>query len=106
MEHPNHDQAGGRAHTRPSAQTNELQVEIRVKGRIDADWSDWFGGLRILHGEVDETLLVGTLVDQAWIYGILAALQALNLPLISVNVQESGARASAQAIDASGTKEE
>ena len=45
-------------------------VEIRVKGRIDEHWSDWFEGLMITHTDEDETILSGTVVDQAALYGI------------------------------------
>jgi len=63
-------------------------VEIRVKGHIDARWSDWFEGLTIRHTEQDETILLGTVVDQAALYGLLAKLRGLGLPLISVNSVE------------------
>ena len=59
-------------------------VEIRVKGRIDEHWSDWFDDLTITHAD-DETVLSGTIVDQAALYGLLARLRDLGLPLLSVN---------------------
>jgi hypothetical protein len=78
-----------------------LCVEIRVKGRVDEQWSDWFGGLNILHTEQNETVLVGAVIDQAAIYGLLAGLGSLNLPLVSVNVSEAGEQAAAQGAAAS-----
>ena len=60
-------------------------VEIRVKGRIDEHWSDWFDDLTITHTDQDETILSGTVVDQAALYGLLAKLRDLGLPLLSVN---------------------
>ena len=63
-------------------------VEIRVKGQIDEHWSDWFEGLTIQHTEQDETILLGAVVDQAALYGLLAKLRGLGLPLISVNSVE------------------
>jgi hypothetical protein len=60
-------------------------VEICVKGRMDEHWSDWFEGLTITHTEEDETILSGSVVDQAALYGLLAKLGALGLPLLSVN---------------------
>jgi hypothetical protein len=59
-------------------------IEIRVKGRIDAHWSDWFDGLAIAHAG-DETILRGSVVDQTALYGILSKLRNLGLPLVSVN---------------------
>jgi len=64
-------------------------VEIRVKGRIDEHWSDWFEGLTITHTDEDETILSGTVVDQAALYGLLAKLRDLRLPLLSVNRTET-----------------
>ncbi len=64
------------------------KVEIRVKGRIDEHWSDWFEGLTITHIDQDETILSGTVVDQATLYGLLAKLRDLGLPLVSVQPSE------------------
>ena len=63
-------------------------IEIRVKGRIDEHWSDWFQGLTITHTDQDETILSGTVVDQAALYGLLARLRDLGLPLLSVKQVE------------------
>ncbi len=63
-------------------------VEIRVKGRIGEHWSDWFGGLTIMHTEQDETLLTGAVVDQAALYGLIGRLRDLGLPLVSVHLAE------------------
>jgi len=65
-----------------------LRAEIRVKGRIDEHWSDWFEDLTIEHTEEDETVLTGDVVDQAALYGLLAKLRDLGLPLISVDSVE------------------
>jgi hypothetical protein len=59
-------------------------VEIRIRGRIDEHWSDWFAGLEITHTEQDETILTGAVTDQAALYGLLARLRDLGLPLVSV----------------------
>ena len=64
-------------------------VEIRVKGRIDEHWSDWFDDLTITHTDQDETILSGTVVDQAALYGLLAKLRDLGLPLLSVTRTEA-----------------
>ena len=64
-----------------------FKIEIRVKGRIDKHWSDWFEGLTITYAEsgAAETVLAGTVADQAALYGLLANLGALGLSLLSVN---------------------
>ena len=65
-----------------------LQVEIRFKGQIAAQWSEWFGGLTVAPGEGEETTLSGTVVDQAAFYGLIARLRDLGLTLISVHSNE------------------
>jgi hypothetical protein len=60
------------------------QIEIRVKGQIDRDWSDWIGGLVITHPAKGETLLTGSVRDQAALYGLLSRLADLGLQLNSV----------------------
>jgi hypothetical protein len=62
-----------------------LPVEIRVKGRIDERWSEWLDDLTITHTDQDETVLTGSIVDQAALYGLIAKLRDLGLPLSSVN---------------------
>ena len=59
--------------------------EIRVEGHLSDRWSDWFAGLAIRHDLSDETMLIGTLTDQAALFGVLNKIYALNLPLIAVN---------------------
>ncbi len=64
------------------------RVEITVKKRIDFNWSEWFEGMTIRHTEQNETILCGTVVDQAALYGLLAKLRDLGLALVSVNSVE------------------
>jgi hypothetical protein len=64
------------------------RVEITVKKRIDFNWSEWFEGMTIQHTDQDETILCGTVVDQAALYGLLTKLRNLGLSLVSVNSEE------------------
>ncbi len=62
-----------------------LQIEIRIQGQIAEHWSAWFEGLTITHTDQGETTLSGDVIDQAALYGLLAKLRDLGLPLLSVN---------------------
>jgi hypothetical protein len=59
-------------------------TEIHIKGKIDPNWSDWFGDLRIEETVGDETILIGQLQDMAAVYGVISHLGSLVLPLVSV----------------------
>jgi hypothetical protein len=67
-----------------------LGVEIRVKGRIDEDWTEWFQGLSIEYTEEEETVLSGEVLDQSELYGLIAKLRDLGLDLIYVKHSEDG----------------
>jgi hypothetical protein len=58
--------------------------KIRVEGQFNDRWSDWFEGLTIHNDSDGETTLNGTLIDQSALLGVLIKLQALNLPILSV----------------------
>jgi hypothetical protein len=60
------------------------KVEILISGEIDLNWSNWLGGLEIIHIPGGNTILSGHLRDQAALYGVLLQLSKLGLPLISV----------------------
>ena len=59
--------------------------EIRIRGHLDESWADWLHGLAIRHEDSGETLLTGSLPDQAALYGVLTRLRDLGVQLISVN---------------------
>jgi hypothetical protein len=61
-------------------------VEIRVRGHLEADyWATWFDGMTVTIEENGETVVRGPVADQAALYGLLARLRDLALPLLSVN---------------------
>jgi hypothetical protein len=59
-----------------------MGYQIRVRGELDAGWSDWFTGVRVAV-EGGDTLLLGRM-DQATLHGVLRRVRDLGLPLISV----------------------
>lgn len=58
--------------------------EIRLKGHLDNRWANWFDGLTITALDNGETLLIGSVVDQAALHGLLRKVRDLGLPLLSV----------------------
>ena len=62
-----------------------MKYKIKIKGHLDHKWADWFDGLQIIHEKDGTTTLMGTVIDQAALQGILKKISNLNLELISVN---------------------
>ena len=60
-----------------------ITYEIRVKGHLDCELSQWFDNLSITQEAGGVTLLTGPFVDQAALYGLLKKLNEYGLPLIS-----------------------
>ena len=58
--------------------------EIRVKGHLNNQWSDWLEGLEMELCDNGEMTLTGNIVDQAALLGVLNKLNRLNLTLLSV----------------------
>jgi hypothetical protein len=61
------------------------RYEIRVKGHLPQHWSEWLEGLAIIHEASGETLLSGSLRDQAALFGVMMKARDLGLTLLSVN---------------------
>ena len=74
--------------TKPNLETESGQAiayEIRIKGHLGSQWTDWFGGLTVTLEDNGETLLTGPVVDQAALHGVLKKMRDLGMPLVSVN---------------------
>lgn len=63
-------------------------TEIHVKGKIDSNWSDWFGELKVDESYPEETVLFGNLPDMSAVYGVISRLGNLVIPLISITCRE------------------
>lgn len=61
-----------------------LIYEIRVKEQLDPRLASWFGDFAITHTPDGDTLLTGTVIDQAALYGVVARCRDLGLTLISI----------------------
>ena len=64
--------------------------QIRIKGHLGEQWTDWFDGLTITLEEDGSTLFTGLVVDQAALHGLLKKVRDLGMPLLSVNRIEPG----------------
>jgi len=60
------------------------RYEIRLGGRLDARWADWFDGMTLTHTDDGATVLTGTVLDQAALHGMLHKVRDLGLPLLAV----------------------
>jgi hypothetical protein len=61
---------------------------IRVQGHLDDSWSDRLGGMVITRAFTADrepmTILIGNLLDQAALAGVMSALYNMHLSVISV----------------------
>jgi hypothetical protein len=62
-----------------------ITYEIRVKGHLDQRWTVWFDGMTITNVENGDTIISGSLLDQAALHSLLVKVYNLNLTLISVS---------------------
>lgn len=73
----------------PKTDRTQIMVyQIRVKGHVSREWTDWFEGLTITLKDNGETLLTGPMIDQAALHGVLRWIRDLGIPLLSVTYIE------------------
>ena len=70
--------------------SQRVVYQIRIKGQLDSQWTDWFEGLTITLEDNGDTLLTGPVVDQAALHGLLKKVRDLGMPLVSVSPVEPG----------------
>jgi hypothetical protein len=75
-----------------AAEEDAMWCEIRVASHLDATWSACFDGLAIVHAADGDTILVGSLADQAALHGVLARIRDLGLTLRSVECHDPAPR--------------
>jgi hypothetical protein len=77
------------------ASDKPVVYQVKVQGRLNEGWSDWFGGMTIALGSGSDgspvTILTGAVADQPALRGILDKLWNLNMTLISVTRFEKDA---------------
>jgi hypothetical protein len=60
------------------------QYEIVLRGRLDASWSDWLGGLELRVTPTGETIARGPIQDQAALHGLLERVRDMGIELLAV----------------------
>ena len=60
--------------------------QIRIQGQLDQRWSEWFEGFTLVVDGDGNTILTGSVVDQAALHGLLRRIGDLGVTLISVNL--------------------
>jgi len=58
--------------------------QIRIKGHLGSQWTDWFDSMSITLEDNGDTLLTGPVTDQAALYGLLKKVRDLGMPLVSI----------------------
>ena len=64
--------------------TTSARYRIRVQGQLGQEWAAYLGGLTLSWQAPDQTLLIGPIIDQAALHGILNTIRDLGLPLLEV----------------------
>ncbi len=67
-----------------------MVYEIRLKGHLGPQWTDWFGGVTLTLEANGETLLTCPVVDQAALHGLLRKVRDSGMVLLSVIRIEPG----------------
>ena len=78
------------------------KVELRVKGHIDASWSDWLEGLAVTSTPEGNTIISGKVADDSALYGLLNRLSDLGLKLVSLAADSTGNDVQGGSKDANG----
>jgi hypothetical protein len=70
------------------ASQEPLFYQILVRGQLDPRWSDWFEEFVIIPSGND-SLLTGSVPDQAALHGVLGRIRDLGLTLVSIQPVEN-----------------
>ncbi len=62
-----------------------VAYQIRIKGHLGTQWTDWFEGMSITLEDSGDTLLSGFVIDQTALHRLLRKVRDLGMLLVSVN---------------------
>jgi hypothetical protein len=63
--------------------------EIRIKGRLEARWAEWFE-LMTFSSEENVTVLSGVVPDQAALQGLMEKISMLGMTIVSLHFRNGG----------------
>jgi len=69
--------------TKPLFPDQPARYNLRLQGRLSADWADWLLEATVTF-DGDQTILAGTVRDQAALFGLLSFVRDLGTPLLLV----------------------
>jgi hypothetical protein len=58
--------------------------QVQVRGHLDQQWHDWFGGFSMSTDDRGPTTVIGPIADQAALHGLLRRIEELGVPLVSI----------------------
>jgi hypothetical protein len=64
--------------------------QIRIEGHLGQRWAEWFDGMSITPEADGNTLLAGSLPDQAALHGLLKKMRDMGITLVSINRIDAG----------------
>ena len=76
---------------KPDSATHAVQpmiYEIRLKGHLGREWTDWFDGMAVHQWRDCKNLLDGSCAVQPSLEGLLKKVRDLGLPLLAVQCVE------------------
>jgi hypothetical protein len=77
--------------SRPADSGGAGRYAIRLAGRLDPRWSEWFDGLTVSHPGDGTTVISGPVADQAALHGALRRVRDLGLAIVAVTRLEADA---------------
>lgn len=74
-----------------NSEANEPTIyQIRIGGQLDEQWQEWFAPMLLTLADNGDTLLTGSVPDQAALHGLLRKVRDLGLPLVSITQTQQG----------------
>jgi RimJ/RimL family protein N-acetyltransferase len=68
--------------------TTDTAYEFRVRGHLDDRWASWFGEVTLTRNDDGTTTVVGPVIDQAQLHGMLASIRDVGATLLSVHAAD------------------